>query len=169
MFIQQIIPFCIIDETVLEWKTASSESWSARGVFGFTVFDENDHIVAQRNPMQTNWGASGFISVNNIETIKFETNSPDGFLGLISVKMGIFGGFLSDVWQQQVLPNPVFHCIDCIASSSSTELGSLYLDTDMNEPQDLPGTANCQNTCTFRKIHAPPPGKINPRSDKTKL
>ena len=132
--------------TVLEWETDSSETWG-EGHFGFTAYDADSNIIYKRNPIATKFGDSDVILINNVETIKFETNHDDGFLGLINVKMdGV---------------NQLFHCIDCISSSSSTELGRLYVDTDMNGPsQDLPGTANCQNTCTFKR--GSPAGKFTP-------
>ena len=139
LFIQLLILFFILDQTVLEWKIDPTKDYS-NGVFGFTLFDANDNIVGQRKPIYTD--TDGFISVNSIETIKFATNNPDGFLGLITVTMQ---------GEKQV-----FHCIDCLPSTT-TELGRLFLDTDMSIPKDLPGTAYCKDTCTFIKIQ---PGKL---------
>ena len=105
------------------------------------MYDANSTIIYQRKPTFTNFDDSGSIVVDNIETITFHTNDGEWFLGLINVRLdGV---------------NQLFHCIDCISSSSSTDLGRL----NMNGPQDLPGTANCRNTCTFRKGPAPK-GKI---------
>ena len=130
---------------VLEWETESIKN--AQGILGFTVYDADSNLVHQRNPSKARENESDSIALNNIETIKFETNSDDGFHGLISVKKeGI---------------NQVFHCIDCLPSSSSTELSRLYLDTDMKAHYSLPGAANCQNSCTFERGPAPTTSKFN--------
>ena len=113
-------------------------------------------MVAQRQSFNINLGESGVIVVNNIETIKFDTRYDDGFLGLINVKMdGV---------------NQAFYCVDCTDSSSSMELGRLYLDLYMNGyelKKDLPETAYCLETCTFRRGSRPTiaPGKFNPHCD----
>ena len=130
---------------VLEWKTESIKH--AEGILGYTVYDADSNIVHQRKPSFAKEDESDSIALNNIESIKFETNSADGFHGLISVKMeGI---------------NQMFHCIDCLPSSSSTQLSRLYLDTDMNAHYNLPGAANCQNSCTFERGPAPTTSKFN--------
>ena len=109
----------------------------AQGILGFTVLDADRHIVHQRKQSFAGVDESDSIVLDTIEFIRFDTNSADGFHGLINVKL--------DGVEQ------LFHCIDCIPSSPSTKLSRLYLDTDMNGPQDLPGAANCQNTCTFKR------------------
>lgn len=46
----------------------------------------------------------------------------------------------------------VFQCINCHPSSPSTELAYIYLDDSaMNGDLALPGAANCDTTCTFKK------------------
>jgi len=42
-----------------------------------------------------------------------------------------------------------FHCINCMSSSPTTELKSVYIDTVLDY-QNLPDTANCLNSCRFR-------------------
>ena len=105
------------------------------------MYDAQRNIVYRRKPSSANKDEVGSISLNDIDSIKFETNNRDGFIGFFKVaKNG---------------SNEAFHCVDCLSTSSSTELSRLYLDTDMSIPQDLPKTAYCQNKCTFEK--GPPP------------
>ena len=71
----------------------------------------------------------------DIKRIEFKTNTNDG------------GHFFIDVEKNgEKLP---FTCTDCLSTSKSLALGKLYLDGDMNGPQGLPGSANCQNQCEF--------------------
>ena len=80
--------------------------------------------------------------IDNIETIRFDANTKDGFLGFINVKKeGV---------------NQRFECVNCLSSSTTTKLARVYLDID-NTPYDSPGTAHCDTTCTF-KVQRSPPG-----------
>ena len=125
----------------MRWKADSSVDWG-QGTFGYTTYDADNNILIKSRPKLTKFNKSFVITVNNLETIKFETNSEskDAFLGLISVET--VDGVLEE-----------FHCIDCDASSSSTELGRLYLDTDIT--RNIPGTAYCKQSCTFKRGPAP--------------
>ena len=135
--------------TVLEWETDSKIHWSS-GTLGFTVYDVNSSIVFQSIPSFAGVDTSGCIAVNNIELIKFETNTEDGFLGLINVKeKGV---------------NQQFHCIDCLSYSSSTQLFRIYLDMDILGPEGLAETAYCQNACFFKK-GAPPSNSFTVYND----
>ena len=130
-------------KTQLEWSTDSSEKWS-EGTFGIIAYDANDKIVYEKPPSFTKFGEKGGFDkvVDNIERIVFITNTENGFLGLITVKRdGV---------------NLQFECLNCLSSSSTTELSRIYLDID-NAPYDSPGTAHCDTVCTFR-IYRPLPG-----------
>ena len=119
------------------------ENWS-EGTLGITAFDANNKIVYQRLPSLTKFDDSDLIAVDNIETIRFNTNTGDGFLGLINVKMdGV---------------NQHFECLNCRSSSNTTELGRIYLDTNLDTNDKTPGTAHCDTTCTFQRL---PPGNSN--------
>ena len=113
------------------------------------MYDADSNIVHQRMAF-ADVGDSGSIALDHIKLITFETRYGwHGWHGLINVKLeGVnhFGDYSETI---------LFQCVDCLPSSSSTDLGRLYLDPDMNGPQDLPGAANCQNSCTFKR------GKIN--------
>ena len=83
-------------------------------------------------------GESDRIELSSVaERITFETDSTNGFYGLIDVTI--------DGKTQ------MYQCIDCLVNSPSTQLGLLYLDLDMNGPQNVPGASNCKKTCTFIK------------------
>ena len=114
-------------------------------MLGITAFDANNQIVYQRLPSLTKFGDTDLIAVDNIETIRFNTNTENGLLGLINVK------------REGVIQR--FECVDCLPSSTTTELARVYLDMN-NTPYDSPGTAHCDTTCTF-KIQRPPPGNSN--------
>ena len=40
-------------------------------------------------------------------------------------------------------------CTNCLANSPSKQLGKITLDADMDMDTNLPGHANCQNSCEF--------------------
>jgi len=42
-----------------------------------------------------------------------------------------------------------FHCTNCLSNSPTFDLKNIYIDSDMNGEQNLPDTANCQNSCHF--------------------
>ena len=42
-----------------------------------------------------------------------------------------------------------FHCNNCLSNSPTFDLKNIYIDSDMNGDQNLPDTANCQNSCRF--------------------
>ena len=91
------------------------------------MYDVNNSIFYQRLPSFADVDISGCIAVNNIELIRFETNTEDGLLGLINVRM-------SGV-------NQMFHCLDCLSCSSSTQLSRIYLDMNILGQDGLTETA----------------------------
>ena len=93
----------------------------------------------QRIPAYADDGESDRIELSSVvERITFETDSWNGFYGLINVTING--------------ETQMYQCIDCLENSPSTQLGLLYLDKGiMNGPQDVPDASNCQDTCTFIK------------------
>ena len=125
------------DFTVIEWETHHTQP-NAPGGFGFSAYDGNHNLLYQRIPSHAAAGESDRIVLASVaESITFETWVGDGFYGLINVTIN---GEIQ-----------VYECIDCVPNSPSTTLGMLYLDTNMDGPQDEPGASNCRNTCTFIK------------------
>lgn len=122
---------------VIQWKTDQTQP-HAQGVFGFSAHDAVGNLLYQRVPSYAGSCESDRIDLLSVaESITFETDSTDGFLGWIDVTI--------DGETQ------IYHCIDCLSDSPSTTLGRLNLDENMDGPHDLPKTANCQNSCTFIK------------------
>ena len=126
-----------VPPNIFNWQT--DVITNAHGRFGFTLYDINGNVLYQRLPANANVGDSESIKIlSTIDSISFETNSPDGFMGFVEVRIA---------GEKQL-----FNCTNCHASSPSTELSYIYLDkATMNGDLDLPGAANCENTCTFQR------------------
>ena len=131
----------VLGEVVIQWQTHPTHP-SASGGFGFSAYDIDHNLLYQRNSSHAAKGDSDRISLASVaESITFKTDSGDGFYGLINVTIN---GEIQ-----------VYECIDCVSNSPSITLGMLYLDTNMDGPQDEPGASNCRNTCTFMKSKTP--------------
>ena len=127
----------VLGDVVIQWETHPTHS-HAPGGFGFSAYDGDHNLLYQRKPAIAADGESDRIDLASVvESITFETTFGNGFYGLIEVTIN---------GEKQL-----YECIDCLPNSPSTTLGMIYLDTNMDGPQDEPGASNCKKTCTFIK------------------
>ena len=103
---------------------------------GFTLYDDENNIIYNRLVKTTYHNEQQDISVSSkISEIVFHANS-DGYHGSFMVRDN--KGSAKE-----------FHCTNCMSNSTTLELKNVYIDTDMDADQNLPNTANCQNSCHF--------------------
>ena len=122
-------------KNIFKWKTGDNP-----GFLGYELYDKYDAILAKRLPSMAELGDSnGITTLKQIESIKFVTDSGDGFVGKVAIVDEMTGERVS------------FTCIDCDPSSPSTTLGLLYLDIDQNGDQNMTGFSNCAASCTFTR------------------
>jgi hypothetical protein len=112
----------------------------AVGTFGFTIYGKSVSgrrgVLHSKSPSYV--GGSGYVDVfGDVERLIFKTSNNDGAHLIIKLT-------------KDGLEQP-FVCKNCLPNSPSLKLGRLYLDGDMNGPQNLASASNCQNSCEFVK------------------
>ena len=97
----------------------------------------NISFLAEKIPYSQMCGTKVGMSYQNGVKVKFNTEGhTDGFHGRFEVR---------DENGNQRL----FECTGCENTSTSLNLGSLYLDSDQDGNIDRPNNANCRDNCNF--------------------
>jgi len=108
---------------------------------GFTLYDDENNIIYNRPVGHARFNENHDIAVSSeIVEIVFDGTSA-----------GFHGSFIV---YDSAGSTRLFHCTNCVSSSSTTELINVYIDNDLdgNFEWQLPlsETAKCQTSCTFR-------------------
>ena len=107
----------------------------AKGTFGFTLYGTEGILYRQEPYFESK---SGSVTVEGeVVQVDFDTDTNNGIY------------FLIDITCDGVKQN--YFCKNCLPNSPSIQLGLLYLDSNMDWIQDLPGLSNCKNSCEFVK------------------
>ena len=117
---------------IMIWSLDPDFGSSAKGGFGFTLYDSagnvlHDHPVAQED-------SSGSVYVSgDIYRIRFYSTGTDGFNGIIDVmKDGTSFPYV---------------CTNCV-HGTTTDLNKLYLDGDYSRAASA-GVSGCDSECDF--------------------
>jgi hypothetical protein len=123
-------------EYKMSWSVSSDiPGEDTAGILGFSLYGKNG--LLEDVPPYFEGGSGEIYTKEKIERIRFHNfEKVDGIYLDINVTKN---GEKLD-----------YECVNCLESSTSFDLGRLYLDTDMNGKINQSNTAHCQASCEFK-------------------